>query len=87
MHLWVISWEPPRDDDAQRDRVASPAVKANRRKAADGGRGSDVSRIAREIAQTLDEPKVRLLARAVDALGERVSSVRVRGARASRKRR
>ena len=54
----------------KRERVASPAVKANRRKAADGGRGSDVSRIAREIAQTLDEPKVRLLARAVDALGE-----------------
>ena len=66
----------------KRDRVASPAVKANRRKAADGGRGSDVSRIAREIAQTLDEPKVRLLARAVDALGERACRAYASEARA-----
>ena len=66
----------------KRDRVASPAVKANRRKAADGGRGSDVSRIAREIAQALDEPKVRLLARAVDALGERACRAYASEARA-----
>ena len=86
MHLWVIL-EPPGDDDDKRDRVASPAVKANRRKAADGGRGSDVSRIAREIAQTLDEPKVRLLASTSTRSASALSSVRVRGARASRKRR
>lgn len=54
----------------KRDREASPAVKANRRKAGDGTRGADASRSARELAQALDEPKVRLLARAIDALGE-----------------
>ena len=41
-----------------------------------------MSRIAREIAQTLDEPKVRLLARAVDALGERACRAYASEARA-----
>lgn len=53
----------------KRERVASPAVRAHRRRT-NGARGSDLSRLARELAQALDEPKVRLLARAIDALGE-----------------
>jgi len=53
----------------KRERVTSPATRAHRRRA-NGARGSDVSRLARELAQALDEPKVRLIARAIDALGE-----------------
>lgn len=55
---------------SKRDRAASPAVKMNRRKAADGTRTQDLGRLARELAQQLDEPKVRLLARAINELGE-----------------
>jgi len=54
----------------KRDRVASPAVKATRAKLVGGRARADVSRVARELASVLDEPKVRLLARAIDTLGE-----------------
>ena len=54
----------------KRDRAASPAVKMNRRKAADGTRTQDLGRLARELARELEEPKVRLLARAINELGE-----------------
>jgi phosphorylated adapter RNA export protein len=54
----------------KRERVASPAVKSNRRKSVGGGRMGDVSRVVRDLASILDEPKLQLLARAVDAIGE-----------------
>jgi len=54
----------------KRERVASPAVKSNRRKNASGGRADDISRVARDMASTLDEPKVFLIARAIDTIGE-----------------
>lgn len=54
----------------KRERVASPAVKATRAKLVGGRARADVSRVARELASVLDEPKVRLLARAIDTLGE-----------------
>lgn len=56
----------------KRERVASPAVKATRAKLVGGRARADVSRVARELASVLDEPKVRLLARAIDTLGEDV---------------
>ena len=54
----------------KRERVASPAVKSNRRKSVGGGRMGDVSRVVRDLASVLEEPKLQLLARAVDAIGE-----------------
>ena len=48
----------------KRERVASPAVKSNRRKSV-GGRMGDVSRVVRDLASILDEPKLQLLARAL----------------------
>jgi len=56
----------------KRERVVSPAVKATRAKLVGGRARADVSRVARELASVLDEPKVRLLARAIDTLGEDV---------------
>lgn len=61
-----------RGGSGKRERVASPAVKATRAKLVGGRARADVSRVARELASVLDEPKVRLLARAIDTLGEDV---------------
>ena len=65
-------------ESSKRKANASPAFKSNRRKSANGSRSSDLGRIAKEICNQLNEPKVSLMRRALDIVGgEMVSNLAV----------
>jgi hypothetical protein len=65
-------------ESSKRKASASPAFKSNRRKSANGSRSSDIGRIAKDVCNQLNEPKVSLMRRAVDNVGcEMVSNLAV----------
>ena len=65
-------------ESSKRKASASPAFKSNRRKSANGSRSSDIGRIAKDVCNQLNEPKVSLMRRAVDIVGcEMVSNLAV----------